>query len=470
MRLNTALTLFIILSVLALLILTLVFIKITDRLEQEIQAIARTTESIEVAEKIKSALLEHNREANLYLLRGLSLGRQDRAVLQAKLIHLINLSEHFTDSKEEGKLVEAVRNTVTAYFTMRDQPDSGEISPLERYGQIGRYVDAALAEIDKLIILNAEQARRVQGKAAAQNKVTNLVSFWLIALSALIGTVLLASAVQFVYRPLFRLKTDIASYEGGEAVSRAEVKGVKEIRDIALAFNFMAEQLEQQRRDQLRFIASVAHDLRNPLNAISLATAVALREKPTHAQELFQLVQSQVGALERMVTDLLDASRIEAGQLQLSYSQQDICSLVRNAVKLYCSTSKVHRFEMMLPDYPVLCLCDPHRLSQVLNNLLSNAIKYSPNGGKIAVSLKVEQKGCVIGVADEGIGIAPENLDNIFKAFHRTPETRNTIPGVGLGLSASKRIIEAHGGAIQVQSTPGKGTLFSVFIPLKLPE
>ena len=140
--------------------------------------------------------------------------------------------------------------------------------------------------------------------------------------------------------------------------------------------------------------------------------------------------------------------------------------MIRDAVDLQRAGATIHTIQVHVPDFPLACRCDSARFSQVLNNLLSNAIKYSPNGGTVDVIARQDGDDIEVSVRDEGIGIEANDLESIFTPFKRTIATKSTIPGVGLGLSTSRRIVEAHGGALSVSSVPGRGSTFTIRLPV----
>jgi len=163
-----------------------------------------------------------------------------------------------------------------------------------------------------------------------------------------------------------------------------------------------------------------------------------------------------------MVGDFLDAARIESGHLELQLRRRDLRELAQEAVELYGASSRAHRLVYSPAETPVEVRCDAERIAQVLNNLVSNAIKYSPQGGDVRVSVTASKGDAIVAVQDSGIGIAPEDQKHIFEPFRRTGASRDTAPGVGLGLSVAHQIIEAHGGRIDVESTLGVGSTFRV--------
>jgi len=177
------------------------------------------------------------------------------------------------------------------------------------------------------------------------------------------------------------------------------------------------------------------------------------------------VIERQVHRLDRMIGDLLDRSRIEGGQLELRVVEYDARSIAQDAFNLFSTASTSHTLVLNVPDSQVPVRCDPFRIEQVLNNLISNAIKYSPAGGNIELSLEESPDDVQFQVSDQGMGIPEEELPYIFEPFRRVKSAKADIPGVGLGLSVVRRIIQAHSGRIEVHSLLGKGTTFRVHLP-----
>ncbi|MEO7164501.1 MAG: ATP-binding protein [Bdellovibrionia bacterium] len=165
-----------------------------------------------------------------------------------------------------------------------------------------------------------------------------------------------------------------------------------------------------------------------------------------------------------MISDLMDAIRIQSGRLQFEFENRDLREIVTESVDLWKNISAKHEIIMTLPKEPIIVRCDIDRIAQVLNNLLSNAIKYSPGGGAILVSASIDPNGTAnLAITDHGIGVPPSEAKQIFRPFHRTSLAHiEKIPGVGIGLSVSKKIIEAHGGSISLETTIGLGSTFRI--------
>jgi signal transduction histidine kinase len=136
----------------------------------------------------------------------------------------------------------------------------------------------------------------------------------------------------------------------------------------------------------------------------------------------------------------------------------NVSEQIRLLVATYRSQSSTHHFEIDLPDEPIVLLTDEHRMRDVFDNLLSNAVKYSPNGGTIRVTCQVTGKECVFTVEDQGIGMSPQQVQRVFDKFYRADHSNTAMPGMGVGMTIVKYIIEAQGGKVRVESSVGKGT------------
>jgi signal transduction histidine kinase len=176
------------------------------------------------------------------------------------------------------------------------------------------------------------------------------------------------------------------------------------------------------------------------------------------------MVDKQTRHLERMINDLLDTARIEAGHLDLRCEHCDGAQLVKDTLELFRPSGA--KLVPVLPKEPVTLWADPVRMTQVLNNLVSNAIKYSPEGGRIEVRLERRRREVVFIVSDQGPGIAPDEAAHIFEPFRRAKLIKEGVPGAGLGLSVARRIVEAHGGQILLESEVGRGAKFRIRLPI----
>jgi PAS domain S-box-containing protein len=230
-----------------------------------------------------------------------------------------------------------------------------------------------------------------------------------------------------------------------------------------------AAQLEDRMWSDL--IASVSHELRTPLTSI-LGFTQTLLTRPLADEErkrYLRIIAEQAHRLEMLVGDLLSLRTLEEAGLELQLDELDLRELLEEQAAAFESQLTQHELRLELPGEPLVVRADRRRVAQVVGNLLSNALKYSPEGG--TVSLKAERRDghFVISVADEGIGIPEESRHDVFLPFFRVEQGMET-DGTGLGLAISRRIVRRHGGEMDFQSTPGKGSTFTFELPLEPPE
>jgi len=229
--------------------------------------------------------------------------------------------------------------------------------------------------------------------------------------------------------------------------------------------------METKEEEWLRFIDTLSHELKTPLTSIIAAGGLLAEELENTADEsskkLIQTIIHNANTLETRLAELLDIVKTGSGKLQLELEPVDIKSLVLGTCMQMSPLiqGKQQTLKTDLPDFIPIIHGDGQRLEQVLLNLLTNAVKFTPEKGTITVGVKKEDAGLVIGVHDDGIGIAKEEQDRLFKPYSRLSSDRQRHPGLGLGLALSKQVVELHGGRIWVDSEPGKGSTFSFFIP-----
>jgi len=215
-------------------------------------------------------------------------------------------------------------------------------------------------------------------------------------------------------------------------------------------------------------IASVSHELRTPLTSILGFTETLLTRPIPEDQRVRYLgiIAEQARRLELLVGDLLNLRELEEAGLELQLEELDLREVLAEQAAAFESQLTRHELRLDLPGEPLLVRADRRRVSQVIGNLLSNALKYSPNGGAVSVSAERRDGRFVVSVADEGIGIPEESRHDVFIPFVRVGQEANA-EGTGLGLAISRRIVRRHGGEMDFESTPGKGSTFSFELPLE---
>lgn len=232
-----------------------------------------------------------------------------------------------------------------------------------------------------------------------------------------------------------------------------------------------AIQLLMQRKDE--FISMASHELKTPVTSLKAFTQILQitleQEGNTNASEMLIKMDKQINKLTRLITDLLDASKTNAGQMEMQYDKDsfDFNELVKEISDEMQRTTQSHTIELHLSDSRKI-IGDKNRIGQVITNLISNAIKYSPDANKIIITSAADNEKIKCCVQDFGIGIPPEQQSKIFTRFFRVSEVKNnTYPGLGLGLYITSEIVKRHSGSIDFTSGENKGSTFCFSLPLK---
>lgn len=265
--------------------------------------------------------------------------------------------------------------------------------------------------------------------------------------------------------------------ESGRHYTAADLSMAEELASrAALAIENSRLYRESQRAVALRddFIAAASHELKTPVTSLKIYTEILQRQAEQHMDNpngrYLGKMNAQIDRLTRLIGELLDVSKIEAGTLELRREAVDLGRLVEEAVEAIQATTSKHRIEVVgCVERPIVG--DRERLGQVLTNLLTNAVKFSPQANRVIVRLAEEGDAAVLEVEDFGIGIADEHLSQVFDRFYRVNSAdEKTFPGLGLGLYIASEIVRRHGGALQATSQAGRGSRFRCVIPFGAAE
>ncbi len=229
-----------------------------------------------------------------------------------------------------------------------------------------------------------------------------------------------------------------------------------------------SEKLEQTRRE---FVSNVSHEFRTPLTIIKGSVELLIDgavTNPADVMQMYNRIENETVALEHLVRDLLDVSRFKAGKVQLSLTELDLNLLISETVdslKLISSKKKI-RLDVNTSDIPHI-FADKDRIRQLIIIFVDNALKFTPSGGTVTVSTQLVDEMVCMKIRDTGKGMAKEDIPYIFERFYKADKSRGgSKTGTGLGLSIASGIVDAHGGGITVESELGKGTEFSVMLPV----
>jgi signal transduction histidine kinase len=251
----------------------------------------------------------------------------------------------------------------------------------------------------------------------------------------------------------------------GHYAERVQVPGSDELGQLSHSFNQMAEKLEQVETMRRQLIGDVSHELRTPLTAIKGSMEGLLDGVLPAAPETYQRIHQEADRLARLVDDLQELSRVEAGAFALDPQPVAVSTLVETTLKRFSTQARAQQIEIS-SDLPVglpPVLADQDRITQVLTNLVGNALQYTPDGGKVTIQAARYEADVHISVADTGVGIPAEHLPHLFTRFYRVDKSRSRQAGggSGIGLTIARHLVEAHGGRIWAESGgQGQGSKF----------
>jgi len=275
---------------------------------------------------------------------------------------------------------------------------------------------------------------------------------------------------QRALKPVDQITRTAREIEESDLSRRIPVQSNDELGRLASTLNQMIERLEKAFKRQQRFTSDASHELRTPLAVIQAESTLALNKERTanEYKQSLEIVSNESMLMAKVVDQLLTLARADSGKEQLSFEEIDLSELLASVAanaEILCRDQGLE-FRTELTDN-ILVSGDRAKLRELFLNLLDNAIRYSPDGGKISLTLRREEEMAVISIVDTGIGISEEDIPHIFERFYRVDKARSRVEnGAGLGLAICKYIAEIHGGRIEVISRLGEGSTFSVWLPI----
>lgn len=275
--------------------------------------------------------------------------------------------------------------------------------------------------------------------------------------------------LDFVYQPIRDARGNVAGIfaEGSDVTEQKQAQ--EELRELAAS-------LSQANQRQSEFLATLAHELRNPLAPIrtGLDLMRLVGGNASSSARILEMLDRQVGNLVHLVDDLLDVARISTGKIVPRMAHVQLKNIVLLAVEttLPGMQAKNQELSVQVPEEPIWVYADESRMAQVISNVLTNARKYTPEGGKISLRARTEGNEAVIAICDNGIGIPADSLPHIFDLFTQVGHgIDHSHGGLGIGLSLVKRLTEKHGGSVQAASAgPGQGTTITIRLPVAAPH
>jgi len=401
----------------------------------------------------------------------------------------------FNDRKEAQAALASLRARGDFLAAALYAPDGARFAALGREGEqlallpergagIPDSIDGNLIGVTYDIVEGGQRlgSVRLVTRSALRERITAYVAILLVVMTLALGAAFAISAwlQRVLTGPILDIDAAARRVVGERDFShRAKKTTEDEIGVLADAFNRVLDEV-QGREAELRaadrrkdeFLATLAHELRNPLAPILNATY--LMRMPSGDQRTLQgareVIERQIAQMVRLVDDLLDISRITTGKLQLKREGVELTAVTRSALEAVEPLAKAREIALAveLPPQPVLVSADPLRLSQVFLNLLSNAIKFSHRGGRVELRCSVEGDTLVTSVRDHGVGIAPDQLESIFEMFVQGDASlERKVGGLGVGLALARRLVELHGGSLVAYSAgKNRGAEFVARLPL----
>jgi len=322
-----------------------------------------------------------------------------------------------------------------------------------------------------------------------------LMSYTVIGLIVVFCAVTAALLIaRSIARPVRLLSFAAEEFGSGNFSARAPTEGRDELSRLGTNFNAMAERLQKRQErfselDRLKseFVSTVSHELRTPLTTIKALTRLLMRNgvDEKKRREYLETISVECDRQIDLVLNLLDLSRIEGGVLRVTHQRVDVQEVISSVVKSEIRAAEKRRHDLRFDsnlEVPAVC-ADPKELRRVLSNVVENAIKYTPDGGRIVLSALQQNGQVAISVADNGRGIPPEDMPILFDKFHRGRPAPHSeamrdattdaefledadVSGVGLGLYLARNVMEQMGGRITVESEVGRGSIFSLHLPV----
>ena len=296
-------------------------------------------------------------------------------------------------------------------------------------------------------------------------------------LIALAVSVVVAAAVAYsIARPLDRIARAAEEVAAGDYDQSLQIEAPTEVARLARSFNSMARQVQATLRSQQDLVANVSHELKTPLTSIqgfSQALLDGTAEDGESRRRAAAIIHEEAGRMRRLVDELLDLARLEAGQVELAQATVDVGELLRDSAERFALRAEQAGVELRVeaaPDLPPV-RGDADRLAQVFANLVDNAVRHVGAGGRVTLSAERRDSRLLCAVTDNGPGIPAGELARVFERFYQVDKSRvrqkDRRGGAGLGLAIAREIVQAHGGRIQVDSVEGLGTRFTVELPIQ---
>lgn len=314
-----------------------------------------------------------------------------------------------------------------------------------------------------MLVVGLDDIYQSLSEVQRQMLLVSLISGLLAALLSLFLSGLLT-------RPIKQLTQAVKAMEGGKLEQQVGVRSGDELGQLANAFNSMSRSMAKLDQSRRRFLSDASHELKSPLSSIkALAESLVETDEkdPQVYKEFLQDIDSEIDRLSRLVTNMLQLTRLEEGTPFIAKGKYDVYKLVNHVVSMMQPQGDNCGVQLRMDCHPdLLWEVNSDLTTSILINLVDNAIRYTPSGGEVIVKAEVQMEGLVLTVTDTGEGIPPDELPRIFDRFYRVDKARTRATGgTGLGLSIVQEAVNQLGGTIEVFNNPGAGMTFRIVLP-----
>ncbi|HBU13078.1 MAG TPA: hypothetical protein DEB31_10280 [Clostridiales bacterium] len=319
------------------------------------------------------------------------------------------------------------------------------------------------------VVLLSAQVSDVAGATALLRR-QMLWVFMIVSVVIFVSSMILTS---FIIRPVQELTNVAVKIANGNFESRANIKGKSEIAELGHTFNMMSDRLQYIDRQRSEFVSDASHELKTPLASMKILVESLLYqdhvEEPVY-KEFLADINGEIDRLNGLITDLLLLSKMDGDILKINVERVDLKELAEKCAKSLEPIAHTKNITVKVRAADDAAVeGDPLKIRQAVHNLMENAIKYTGENGHVAVSVKRDGQYAAIRVEDDGVGMKEEHLPHIFERFYRVDKARaRDTGGTGLGLHIVRRIALMHGGRIEVESNSGKGSVFTLILPLQV--
>jgi two-component system sensor histidine kinase BaeS len=433
------------------------------------------------------------------LLPSISRALMNNAVLLANLAG--NEQEMWSNSRYAEYYLTHLRQSVTAQvmfltpggrlMASSDPSDAGLLGLVfdvegvskARAGQVASYIYSNISSPSEVIdvfvpVINPNQQMvGILRMSYTYNTIysellqSRYVIYGILAVGLLVGIILGWSLALNLSKPIRQVTQAINDLALGNRQAQVIARGPEEIQLLAQSFNLLSERLSNLEKARRQLLANLVHELGRPLGAIRSAIQALAGGAGNDAQLLQDLtagMDDQAARLQHLVDDLAHLHDQVLGTLELDYQPIALSDWLPKLLRPWQEAAQAKHLTWIMdipPDLPVISI-DPMRIASALENLVSNAIKYTPSGGEVKVSSLVEGPELLVRVSDNGSGIGIDEQGKIFEPFYRGNQGKRFKQGMGLGLSITRDVVEAHGGKISLESETGKGSTFTIHLQL----